>query len=237
MGGAAHEVRASALVNADLLLRLRRVDGQAEAEPPVVGALVGDPSREYRYTHAISFRMIEAPWSWIVWGPCLLGKRACPGPQHPRGRGFVAGRQCFRCHNRPKVIGVRSTGRLRGQVRGAYSPLSIAAVPPVSERLAVRSAVRSRSPYIRPRTGRSVVKNPVELIRCHMHRERRCIQLRIFQRWADVPHRHLVSEAVRGSQVVPDDGADCDRDLIVTCTPVGDAIRCVGRLGLLPRTG
>jgi len=101
-----------------------------------------------------------------------------------------------------------------------YAPLSIAAMPPVSERLAVQSAVRSLSPYIRPRTGRSVVKNPVELIRCHMHRERRRIQLRVLQRSADVPHRHLVSEAVRrASQVVPDDGADRDRDLMPDVHP------------------
>ena len=41
VGGAAHDVRVRALVNADLLLQVRRVDGQAEAELPVLGALVG----------------------------------------------------------------------------------------------------------------------------------------------------------------------------------------------------
>jgi hypothetical protein len=35
----------------------------------------------------MSFRMIRTPWSRVVWGPCLLGKRACPGPQRSGGRG------------------------------------------------------------------------------------------------------------------------------------------------------
>src|SRR5919204_2132025 len=31
--------------------------------------------------------MIRTPWSRIVWGPCLLGERACSGPQRSRGHG------------------------------------------------------------------------------------------------------------------------------------------------------
>jgi hypothetical protein len=42
VSGAAHDVRVRALVNADLLLQVCRVDGQAEAELPVLGALVGE---------------------------------------------------------------------------------------------------------------------------------------------------------------------------------------------------
>src|SRR2546428_12617126 len=29
----------------------------------------------------MSFRMIRTPWSRVVWGQCLLGERASPGPQ------------------------------------------------------------------------------------------------------------------------------------------------------------
>jgi hypothetical protein len=42
VGGAAHEVRVRALVNVEFLLQVCRVDGQAEAELPVLGALVGE---------------------------------------------------------------------------------------------------------------------------------------------------------------------------------------------------
>ena len=46
VGGAAHDVRERALVNLEFLLRLRRVVGQAEAELPVLGALVGEKAVE-----------------------------------------------------------------------------------------------------------------------------------------------------------------------------------------------
>src|SRR5215218_4456681 len=60
VSGAAHDVRVRALVHADLLLQVCRVDGQAEAELPVLGALVGEKaSSEYMNAHAISFRMIR----------------------------------------------------------------------------------------------------------------------------------------------------------------------------------
>ena len=46
VGGAAHDVRIRALVKAEFLLRVCRVDGQAEAELPVLGALVGEKAVE-----------------------------------------------------------------------------------------------------------------------------------------------------------------------------------------------
>jgi hypothetical protein len=74
VGGAAHEVRVRALVNVEFLLPLRRVDGRPKQNCQYsVPSSARRPSREYRNTHAISFRMIRTPWSRVVWGPCLLG--------------------------------------------------------------------------------------------------------------------------------------------------------------------
>jgi hypothetical protein len=46
VGVAAHEVRVRAQVHVEFRLRLRRVVGQAEAELPVLGALVGEKAVE-----------------------------------------------------------------------------------------------------------------------------------------------------------------------------------------------
>ncbi len=46
VGAAAHDVRVGAPVGVDLLLQVRRVPGQVEAEPPVLGALVGEKAVE-----------------------------------------------------------------------------------------------------------------------------------------------------------------------------------------------
>jgi hypothetical protein len=51
VGGAAHDVRVCALVNADLLLQVRGVDGQAETELPVLGALVGEKAVQRVHEH------------------------------------------------------------------------------------------------------------------------------------------------------------------------------------------
>src|SRR5207248_9968360 len=51
VGGAAHDVRVRALEEVDMLLLLGRVLGQAEAELPVLGALVGEQAVERVHEH------------------------------------------------------------------------------------------------------------------------------------------------------------------------------------------
>jgi hypothetical protein len=51
VGGAAHDVRVRALVKAEFLLQVCRVDGQAEAELSVLGALVGEKAVERVHEH------------------------------------------------------------------------------------------------------------------------------------------------------------------------------------------
>jgi hypothetical protein len=90
-------------------------------------------SSEYMNTHAISFRMIKTPWSRVVWGPCLLwnvpvrraAALAWPPLLWPIATALDA--TAARKSSAPGQLAGCAVG-----YRGVYSPLSIAAMPPVA---------------------------------------------------------------------------------------------------------
>jgi len=83
------------------------------------------PSSEYMNAHAISFRMIRTPWSRVVWRPCLLGKRACPGPRRLWPAANASNATTARKSSVPDQLAGCAV-----RYPGVYSSLSITAIVP-----------------------------------------------------------------------------------------------------------
>jgi hypothetical protein len=107
VGGAAHEVRVRALVKADLLLRLRLVDGQAEAELPVLGALVQSGTKSWPVPVACPIqRYIE-----VNMGDLLGRLYTFSSPTHPIGTTQRADQRDSQADSpRPAKVGISLAG-------------------------------------------------------------------------------------------------------------------------------
>jgi hypothetical protein len=108
--------------------------GQAEAELPLLSALVGEKAVEGVHEHARnqlphgqnSMGLVSSG-DRACWATCLFGGRSADA-----GAASVAGRLCFRRHCPRKSSALSQLAGCAVRYQGVYSPPSIAAMPPVS---------------------------------------------------------------------------------------------------------
>ncbi len=174
VGGAAHDVRVRALVDLEFLLQVSWVGGQAEAELPVLGALVGEKTVERVHEHPRNqlphdrhsivsggLSIVLATGTWPLRGG-RLWPVADPRNRHPslveRARSVVRGQPQEKA-SQPRTHGARGRRNLRPQScvtspRGVHTPRSCHAARQLWQRLRLPGAspadiYRRRRPHAR----------------------------------------------------------------------------------------